>query len=351
MNRVLSRSVETLLVPVLLRALAAAALGLGLLSATTPAVADTGRLSGSSTVRAAAVRLAPPAANPLAGARFTVDPHSAAAAEARDARARGDRATATALDVIARSPQAIWFGDWTPSPAAEVARRAAAAASAGTVPVFVLYAIPHRDCGLHSAGGLTPTAYRSWVRDVAKGLAGRKAVVVVEPDAVALLPCLSPELQEERLALLKDALTVLKGTRAVSYLDGGHANWVPADVMADRLVRAGVRSARGVALNVSGFGTTADNTAYARALAAKLPGVRAVVDTSRNGRGPAADAAWCNPPGRALGTSSRPLRDAVVDAVLWVKRPGESDGECGRGEPAAGHFWTAYAVGLATRSR
>lgn len=343
-------AVETLRVTVLLRALAATALGVGLLSTTTPAVADTARLS-SSPVRTAAVRLAPPTANPLATARFAVDPHSAAAAEARDARARGDRATATALDVIVRSPQASWFGDWTPSPTAEVARQATAAAQAGTVPVFVLYAIPHRDCGLYSGGGLSAAAYRSWVRAFAKGLSGRKAVVVVEPDAVALLPCLTPARQDERLALLKDALAVLKGTRAVSYLDGGHANWVPAEVMADRLVKAGVGQARGVALNVSGFGTTAANTAYARALASRLPGLKAVVDTSRNGLGPTADAAWCNPPGRALGTSSRPVRDAVVDAVLWVKRPGESDGECGRGEPAAGRFWSAYAVGLVTRSR
>lgn len=64
-----------------------------------------------------------------------------------------------------------------------------------------------------------------------------------------------------------------------------------------------------------------------------------VIDTSRNGQGPwtpttsypdAQD--WCNPPDRGLGL--RPTANtgnALIDAYLWVKIPGESDGECTRG--------------------
>jgi endoglucanase len=36
---------------------------------------------------------------------------------------------------------------------------------------------------------------------------------------------------------------------------------------------------------------------------------------------------------------------ARVDAYLWVKRVGESDGTC-NGGPAAGTFWDTYAIGL-----
>ena len=69
-----------------------------------------------------------------------------------------------------------------------------------------------------------------------------------------------------------------------------------------------------------------------------------VLDTSRNGVGPwtppadhpAGDAQdWCNPPDRGLGL--RPTTDAgvdLVDAYLWIKTPGESDGSCNRWEPA-----------------
>ncbi len=38
---------------------------------------------------------------------------------------------------------------------------------------------------------------------------------------------------------------------------------------------------------------------------------------------------WCNPPGAGLGT--RPAADTgvpLLDAYLWVKVPGESDGQC-----------------------
>ncbi|MGH9005895.1 MAG: glycoside hydrolase family 6 protein, partial [Acidimicrobiia bacterium] len=46
---------------------------------------------------------------------------------------------------------------------------------------------------------------------------------------------------------------------------------------------------------------------------------------------------WCNPPGR--GTGLAPALDTgvpLVDAYLWVKIPGESDGECTRGLGPAG---------------
>lgn len=72
----------------------------------------------------------------------------------------------------------------------------------------------------------------------------------------------------------------------------------------------------------------------------------AVIDTSRNGQGPWTAPAdhpegdpqvWCNPPDRGLGL--RPTTDtgeALVDAYLWVKIPGESDGLCLRWAPDGG---------------
>jgi endoglucanase len=40
---------------------------------------------------------------------------------------------------------------------------------------------------------------------------------------------------------------------------------------------------------------------------------------------------------------------ALLDALLWIKAPGESDGSCAGG-PAAGVWWPAYALGLARRA-
>lgn len=56
---------------------------------------------------------------------------------------------------------------------------------------------------------------------------------------------------------------------------------------------------------------------------------------------------WCNPPGRALGTPpTTATGDPRIDAFLWIKRPGESDGAC-RGAPPAGRWWAEYALELA----
>jgi len=73
-----------------------------------------------------------------------------------------------------------------------------------------------------------------------------------------------------------------------------------------------------------------------------------VIDTSRNGKGPDGGA-WCNPPGRGLGSKPGSVTgNPLVHAFLWVKRPGESDGssdEC-NGGPGAGQWFQSYAVEL-----
>ncbi|MGE0796347.1 MAG: glycoside hydrolase family 6 protein, partial [Acidimicrobiia bacterium] len=80
-------------------------------------------------------------------------------------------------------------------------------------------------------------------------------------------------------------------------------------------------------------------------------GAHFVVDTSRNGAGPTDDRQWCNPPGRALGSVPEvaPGVSPLVDAFLWVKTPGRSDGTC-NGGPKAGDWWPEYLADLARRA-
>jgi len=72
-----------------------------------------------------------------------------------------------------------------------------------------------------------------------------------------------------------------------------------------------------------------------------------VTDTSRNGVGPWQATPeqlalgdgdvqdWCNPPDRGLGMlPTRETSSPLIDAYLWIKIPGESDGQCDRWEPA-----------------
>jgi cellulase/cellobiase CelA1 len=57
---------------------------------------------------------------------------------------------------------------------------------------------------------------------------------------------------------------------------------------------------------------------------------------------------WCNVPGHQLGSAPRVL-DKRGDLALWVKPPGESDGDCGNGAGTqAGEFSPAIATQLIT---
>ncbi|UOE43682.1 glycoside hydrolase family 6 protein [Agromyces larvae] len=208
-----------------------------------------------------------------------------------------------------------------------------------------------------------------------------------------------------------DRLTALAGTHV--YLDGTHTGWLGVGDISARLIRAGVERTDGFFLNASNYeetrkleryGTwisecihlsqnswwepgwcgsqyypanpadfdtwTATDATYDQAYAdtglTRDPAAQAhfVIDTSRNGQGPWTapagaypDAeAWCNPPERGIG--ERPTTDtgdALIDAFLWIKVPGESDGKCYRGtggpldpergieDPAAGVWFPQQA--------
>lgn len=250
------------------------------------------------------------------------------------------------LEEIASQPIATWI---TSTDAAASVRDAVAAAdSRDSVALLVAYAIPGRDCGSFSAGDADFDAadYRDWVAAFASGLGDTKAVIVVEPDALAQLDCLSSSDRVERLSLLREAVSAFAATGSWVYLDAGHSGWIPADEMASRLLDAGVENARGFSLNVSNFRPTPDETAYGTAINERLPSpVHFVIDTSRNGA-PVEAGTWCNPSGAALGAAPTTATGSLrVDAWLWVKTPGRSDGEC-NGGPKAGEWWNEYAEGL-----
>jgi cellulase/cellobiase CelA1 len=289
--------------------------------------------------------------NPFAGAKWFIDPNSNARMQA-DAWRLSRPADAAQMDKIAAQPQADWFGDWSGDIQSAVSARVTQITNAGALPILVAYDIPLRDCGSYSSGGASSAdAYKSWIRAFASGIGARRAIVVLEPDVLASMDCLSAADQQTRLALLSDAVSVLGARSGVAtYLDAGSSSWQSAATIAARLKSAGVAGARGFSLNVSNFRTTAAEVSYGDQVAGLIGGKHFVVDTSRNGLGPTADSQWCNPPGRALGNrATTATGDTLADAFVWIKRPGESDGTC-NGGPAAGSWWADYALGLAQRA-
>ncbi len=286
----------------------------------------------------------------LAGMKLHVEADSPARRQADVWRASRPL-DAIHMDRIAAEPQATWLGGWSGDVRSAVARRVNEAATAGAVPILVAYNIPQRDCGSHSAGGAdSAAAYRTWIRELAAGASGRPAILILEPDALAGMDCLAAEDRATRLALLADALSVLASHGSlVTYVDAGHSAWQPPDVIAARLRSVGISRAHGFSLNVSNFRPSEGEIHYGQAIARLTDGKPFVIDTSRNGPATVSQE-WCNPAGRALGrTPTTDTGQELVDAYLWIKRPGESDGAC-NGGPPAGAWWPEYGLGLAQRA-
>jgi endoglucanase len=236
--------------------------------------------------------------------------------------------------------------------------------------------------------------------------------------------CQPPEADPEtaaadRFFMLNAAVDRLNEQPNVSiYLDGTHSAWLSVGDAARRLVDAGVERASGFFVNVSNYRFTEHLVKYGTwiskciafagngeeggwrlghyefcgsqyfpadpndfstwhltdewydaNLGTAVPTTHFIIDTSRNGRGHWTPPSypdpqdWCNPPGRGLGP--RPTARTgipLIDAFLWVKIPGESDGECTRGlgpagstvdpewgqvDPPAGRWFPAQALQLA----
>ncbi|WP_369216868.1 glycoside hydrolase family 6 protein [Streptomyces flavofungini] len=282
---------------------------------------------------------------------YWVNPEGNAAKQVAAYEKDGKKDEAEQIRKIAEQPVAEWL---VPENAEEQARGfTEAAAKADRDALLVLYNIPHRDCGQYSEGGAADgNAYRAFVDQVAKGIGDRRATVILEPDAVLHMVdnCTPEQFHEERYDLLKGAIGKLKSLKNTKvYLDAGNAGWKNPDSLWEPLKWSGVEQADGFSVNVSNFQTTKDSVAFGKTLSAKIGNKPFVVDTARNGNGPydKGKDPWCNPPGRALGEApTTRTDDPLVDAYLWIKRPGESDGTC-RGGPKAGQWWPEYALDLA----
>ena len=293
------------------------------------------------------------ATNPYAAGDGYAYPGSHAAEAAARAADAGDAEAQRVFDRLAATPQGIWL---TPEEHSVgdvgefVTRVVTEADEAGEVPTFVVYGIPDRDCtGGFSGGGLPADQYGPWVQEIADAAGvGDLSVAVVEPDALASsLECGD---REERVRLIADAVDRLVAAGVTTYVDGGHSHWVEPKELAALLQQVGVEDTRGFATNVSNYQTDDDEKAYAEQLSDLLGGVHYVVDSGRNGNGSSEE--WCNPADRAYGTDpmAAPEGDAPhLDAYVWVKPAGESDGEC-NGGPAAGEFWPQRALEMAVSS-
>ena len=128
---------------------------------------------------------------------------------------------------VASQPSGIWFANYSPSTVTNDVRTLVTAAS-GKVPVLVIYEIPNRDCGGASAGGAPDIAsYEQYITNFANGLGNASALIMLEPDSVALQTCVSGQTLSDRNSALAFAGATLhaKDPNVKVYYDGGHSAW------------------------------------------------------------------------------------------------------------------------------
>lgn len=295
-----------------------------------------------------------------AAERLYADPSNPLFAAATQLKAQGQRAEAADLHAIAETPSGIWATGQA-GEMQTVRQVTHAAAKAQAVPVIVVYNLPDRDaCGrLSASSGPSAPGYEQWISQLAAAIGTGDDVVIVEPDGLPdiVRGCLNPAQSAERYQLLRYAMKRLGALpHARVYLDAGNPGmFQDPSKLAGPLHQAGVQYGRGFSANVANFQWTGVVVSWSQRLEHALGGkLGAVIDTSRNGRGPYTGPdtpQWCNPPGRAVGPAPRfDPGPAGIDAYLWIKDPGASDGSC-NGGPPAGQYWPQYAASLERASR
>jgi endoglucanase len=200
----------------------------------------------------------------------------------------------------------------------------------GKVPVFVIYFIPTKNKPLPDDTEIQE--YLNKNIQIARTIAGYKAIVIIEPD-ILYLETENSYTESLNRSLVKQITKIYKAFAPESrvYLDAAHSNWHPPEKVAHILKEAGIEHAEGFATNISNFQKTENELKYASKLS-KLSGNKSfIIDTGRNGNGPGQSRnnapIWSDPVGLKTGIRPTTSTNAEgLDAYLWIKPPGEADG-------------------------
>jgi len=200
------------------------------------------------------------------------------------------------LAKIALRPKATWFGHWLRTDRVRKnVRKYIRNAQHGDPDTLVQMAVFAIQPWEREACDRLPTAdeknqYKTWVDKVAGAIGAAHVAVVLQPDAPFAL-C-APGGSDVLLDLMRYATERFAEQPNVSvYIEAGAADWLrddPAKALRI-LVPAGIRAARGFALNSTHYDSTERQVRFAAAISEALaergiPGKYAVVNTAQNGR-------------------------------------------------------------------
>ncbi len=272
---------------------------------------------------------------------------------------------------IALTPRFFWFGRFSgdsldPERGLDDLQRRvctfiADAQAKNEVPLITTMRHTGGECNPHyQAGGVREDdATRRWFDAFAAAVADSRVIIAYEPDSIGTVDCLAPSRRDDRIALLRDGIDRLsKLPNATIYIEASASDWRPVGDTVSKLRRIGVDKVRGFMLNVTHYDWTAANVKYGRVLSRRLGGKHFIINTASNGRGPVhfrrrvgnrnrQIVINCHPLFRGLGPKpTTNTGDPLVDAYMWISRPGYSSGSC-NGGPRVGDWWLKRAFDFA----
>jgi endoglucanase len=316
----------------------------------------------------------PASPNPLVGVPWFVDKTWAPQyIQYAKYQRRGQAGNAGLLARIALQPQFKWFGRWNENDkggtygAARNYVERVQEEQPGAVPQIVVMRHQGKACHKrYTAGGSAEDARTMrWYDKFAAGIGDARVVIGFEPDSLGTLDCLAVSRRKARLDTLRYGVDVFsKLPNATIYLEAGASDWEPAARTAAQLNYIGIAKVRGFMLNVTHKDWTAANVKHGIEISRLTGGKHFIVNTSENGRGPVHYRrwisrddpkiwrrvnVWCHAQKRGLGPAptTTTLRSDIVDAYLYVNRPGYSAGSCNGGPLPIGSWWADRALDLA----
>jgi endoglucanase len=234
-------------------------------------------------------------------------------------------------------------------------------ADPGTVPlVQTFFIFPHgKYCASKREVLANEATFKRQVREAARGIGRRPAIVLLDLDSVATSSCLGRgalPVWESELRFEVDQFQSLPHT--VVYAEAGYSDANRPKYTARVLNAIGIRKIRGFYTNDTHHVWTIDEVHWAQKVSGRTGGAHFIVNTAENGTGQLrtrhphrqGNEVLCNPPGRALGPRPTTATGSpLADAWLWTYEPGKSSGSC-HGGPRGGTFWPARAYGEAERA-
>lgn len=191
------------------------------------------------------------------------------------------------LGRIALRPRAVWDGYWDGSPR-RTAQESIYDSTHGDPNLLTQVAIfrlsPWENCSGYWSEA-NQASYKAWIRGYAAGIGASRVALILQPDLPFAL-CVSSAVPEQLISYAADVFNALPHTTV--YVDAGTYAWYKPALMARMLERSGIWHSRGFALNVTQYGSTADELKWGAAINRALAAAGArhkhfVINTDENG--------------------------------------------------------------------